>query len=175
MKTPAQTTFTSFKSYVNGKLVAAKLIRADKPGHYWHAKTVQFAANQSLHIRDVYTQRLGGGVAKVGDKVGSYKQVGYILHTGASWHGNIGKSVVTIRFATGQQAAPIKPVPLKDIARKVPGEDTSPADIAKVTSGNVVWSGPCSPMVNGTTLTFVRTNWKPSKKEDIDLNYGYRY
>src|SRR5215212_2408570 len=31
-------TFKSFHSWVDGKEVSTKLIRADEPGHFWHAK-----------------------------------------------------------------------------------------------------------------------------------------
>ena len=175
MKSPPQTTFTSFKSSVNGKPVATKLIRADKAGHYWHTKTVQFQANQVLKIRDVYTQPVGGGIAMVGGKTGTVAEVGYILHTGASWHGLIGRSEVNVRFNTSRQIGPLKPVPVKDVAKKHSGEAPSATEVDRAPAGCFVWSGPCSPTVSGKTLTFIKTNWKPSEKDDIDLNYGYRY
>jgi hypothetical protein len=175
MKTPARTTFTSFKSYVNGKQVVTKLIRADKAGKYWHAKTVQFAAHQVLKVRDMYTQRIGGGIVNVGDKGGSAQEVGYVLHTGASWHGNIGRSEVTVRFETSAQPESLVPLALKDVAVKHLGDDLSPTNVQKAPKGSIVWSGPCVPTVVGKSLTFVRANWKPSKKDDIDLYYGYRY
>ena len=175
MQTPARTTFTSFKSYINGKQVATKLIRADKPGHYWHAKTVQFAANQTLKIRDVYIQRIGGGIATVAGKTGSVKEVGYVLHTGASWHGPIGRSEVTVDFSSARTVTPIVPVALKDVATKKAGEEPSAADIVRAPGGCIVWSGPGAPTISGTRLTFLKTNWKPSKKDDIDLNYEYKY
>jgi hypothetical protein len=175
LKTPARTTFTSFKSYINGKPVSTKLIRADKAGKYWHAKTVQFAAHQILNVRDVYTQQIGGGIVNVGDKVGSAQEVGYVLHTGASWHGNIGRSEITVRFNTSNQTDPIIPLHLTDVGTKRSGEDLSPTNVQKAPKGIIVWSGPSAPAVVGKSLTFVRTNWKPSKKDDIDLYYGYRY
>ncbi len=175
MKSPPQTTFTSFRSSVNGKPVATKLIRTDTAGHYWHTKTVSFQANQALNIRDVYTQRIGGGIAEVGSKTGTVAEVGYILHTGASWHGPIGRSEVSVRFNTSRQVGPLKPVPVKDIAKKQTGETPSATEVDRAPAGCVVWSGPCPPTVSGKTLTFIKTNWKPSKQDDIDLNYGYRY
>jgi hypothetical protein len=175
LKTPARTTFTSFKSYVNGKPVQTQLIRADKAGQYWHAKTVHFAANQTLKVRDVYTQRIGGGIVTVGSKVGSDQEVGYVLHTGASWHGNIGRTEVVVRFNSSHQIGQPALAALRDVATKRPGEAISATNVTTAPKGCVVWTGPCSPAVAGKTLTFIKTNWKPSKTDDIDLNYGYRY
>ncbi len=56
--TPPRTTFTSFRSYIDGNPAATKLVRGSEEGHYWHTKMVRFPANGVRRIRDVYTQRI---------------------------------------------------------------------------------------------------------------------
>jgi hypothetical protein len=168
-------TFASFVSYVDGKRVKSRLIRAKELDKYWHAKTVSFAAGQTLHVRDVYTQDLGGGDATIGGKSGIVFQAMYILHTGASWHGNIGCCEVDVRFNTKRQSGPANLAVLKDVA--VMGKDAKfkvPTDVGSTKPNMVVWTGPCKPTVSGRTLRFIRTNFKPTKKDDIELCFGYR-
>lgn len=167
---PAKTTFTSFRSYVDGKAVASELIRSDKPGEYWHTKTVRFPSNGVVSVRDVYTQPVGGGVIVAAGRSGNVSQVGYILHTGASWHGAIGRTEVTVTFHDSKLPAHLKAVPLakvskpddaRDLRGKIPEPDA------------VVWKGPVAPSVTGKTLRFVRENWNPTPADDILLNYAY--
>lgn len=170
MKTPPKTTFTSFRSYVEGKPVAARLIRADKPGAYWHTKTVRFPAQGIVHIRDLYTQRISGGIVTTPKGEGSVKQVAYVLHTGASWHGSIGRTEVIVTFHDAKLTAPLKPVPLARVSRSHNARDLR----APLSSpGIVVWRGPCPPTVAGRTLRFVRENWHPKERDDIELTYAY--
>ena len=49
-----------------------------------------------------------------------------------------------------------------------------PTQVAAVRRNTVVWTGPAKPSVSGRTLRFVRNNFKPSEKDDIDLFFGYR-
>jgi hypothetical protein len=169
MAQPPHTTFTSFRSYVDGRLVTTKLIRADTEGHYWHTKSVRFPAHSVVHIRDVYTQRVGGGITE--DGKGSAEQVGYIVHTGASWHGPIGHTQIDVTFHCSQIHGTPVPVAVTNVARNGDGR----ALIRPVSSSDtVVWKGPCVPTVQGNTLRFVRTNWRPTTNDDLELTYGYR-
>src|SRR5580700_4314088 len=68
---PDPSIFTSFASFVNGKRVKTRLIRAKQVGKHWHAKVVSFAAGQTVHVRDVYVQDFGGGDAVIGGKHGN--------------------------------------------------------------------------------------------------------
>ncbi|HLK60973.1 MAG TPA: hypothetical protein VKU00_30695 [Chthonomonadaceae bacterium] len=168
---PPHTTFTSFRSYVDGKPTATKLIRANTEGHYWHTKTVFFPANSALHIRDVYTQDIGGGIVQAGQKGGQADQVGYVLHTGASWHGPIGRSEIDITFPAKLIHGALRPVPVRRISKA----KNDPRWLkSRVAPNVIVWEGPCAPTVHGRTLRFVRTNWRPKASDDIELTYNYR-
>lgn len=109
-KTKPQSAFTSFRSYVDGHLVPTELIHGAHGGNWWHAKVVAFPAHRTVNVRDVYTVPLGGQII---DR-GSMSQTSYILHTGSSWHGPIGRSEVDVTF-TPQSAvrAPlvVRPMP----------------------------------------------------------------
>jgi hypothetical protein len=168
-KTPPRTTFKSFASYVNGAPVKTKLIRADQEGHYWHTKTVRFPARSVVRVRDVYRQLTGGGIAMIGKKGGNASQVAYILHTGSSWHGPIGRSEVDVTFETPVVIQP-QPVSLKAASGDQDGRSIKKA----LPPDSVVWKGPCAPTVSGKTLRFVRTNWRPKPSEDVELTYGYK-
>jgi hypothetical protein len=170
-RTPAQTTFNSFASWINGKAVASKLIRANKPGQYWHAKMVSFKANETLHVRDLYTQDIGGGLAEIGGVPGDVNEAAYVLHTGASWHGPIGKSEVIVSFKNGRVRQPIAAISLKTAAMN--HADPNGCMVAKLPEGAIVWAGPCVPLVDKNTLRFVRTNWTPTAKDDIQIFFGY--
>lgn len=171
LNTPPHTTFTSFRSYVDGRRVATKLIRANEEGHYWHTKLVRFPAHSVRRIRDVYTQRLGGGIFTLdGGKNGYMKQVAYTLHTGSSWHGSIGRSEVNITFRSKAIPQPLQLIPLNTISKTYPNE----LRVNSISPNAVTWKGPCAPQIQGKTLHFVRTNWRPTAKDDLLLTYDYR-
>jgi hypothetical protein len=168
-KTPPHTTFQSFASYVNGSPVKTKLIRADEEGHYWHTKTVRFPAHSVVRVRDVYRQLTGGGIVNIGKQGGNASEVAYILHTGSSWHGPIGRSEVDVTFKTPVVSQP-QPVSQKEASGGRAGHSIKKA----LPPDSVVWKGPCAPTVSGKTLRFVRTNWRPKPSDDIELTYGYK-
>ncbi len=171
MKTPPRTTFLSFKSDIDGRSIPTKLIRANEPGHFWHAKNVTFPAHKKTIVHDVYTQYLGGGLVDAQGGGGSVSHVSYILHTGASWRGNIKRSEVLVTFEDG--AFPAKPqlIPLSKVAK---GDDGRSLKSALPAPNAIVWKGCAKPTLQGKTLRFVRTNWKPKVKDDIDLYVGYK-
>ena len=160
-KTKPKGAFTSFLSYVNGRPVPTELIHGAHGGNWWHAKVVAFPAHGTLTVRDVYTVPLGGQVI---DR-GSMSETSYILHTGASWHGPIGRSEIDVTFTPKAVHAPL-------VVRPIPKE-VRMADFGAV-SGMVLWHGPCRPNVTGRTLRFVRTHWLPTTNDDIFLCFGAR-
>lgn len=174
MKHPPKTTFLSFHSYVDGKPVKTSLIRAHEEGQYWHTKTVLFPAHSTLHVRDVYTQHVGGGVASIHGKSGFAAQIAYTLHTGASWHGPIGRSEIVVTFQGSTIHGTPRPMPYRSIASPKPGSGMD-ITLASPPPDLVVWNGPCAPTVKGRTLRFVRRNWRPTKQDDIKLTYGYTF
>ena len=159
MQTPPRTTFDSFVSYVNGRRVKTKLIRANIPGKYWHTKTVTFPAYSVTRIRDVYSQH----IPDQNDERGSHKQVAYILHTGSSWHGPIGRSTVNITFHRRTMPGPLTARQTKIV------DDLETVNWKKARFQDVYYIGPAVPTVSGRTLCFTRTNWRPGTKDDIRL------
>ena len=168
--TPPETTFDSFKSWVDGNSVPTNLIRADKPGQFWHTKTVTFPAHSVIKIRDLYTQSIGGGITKYKTGYGNARQVAYILHTGSSWHGSIGKSMVIVRLMEPWTTE--KTLILKSESSVTDSHDGRGLNI-NPTPNLVLWTGPCKPVVDGRTLTFVRNNWRPKSKDDIHITYHF--
>lgn len=171
MKTPPRTTFLSFKSDINGRALPTKLIRADRPGHFWHTKNVTFPAHQKTTVHDVYTQYLGGGLVDAKGGGGSVRHVSYILHTGASWHGNIKRSEILVTFEDALVSDKMQLVPLSKVAK---GDDGRGLKSALPAPNAIVWKGCSQPTVQGRTVQFIHTNWKPKLQDDIDLYFGYR-
>jgi hypothetical protein len=162
-----QGTFTSYASYVDGVKVPTRVIRADKEGNFWHTKDVKFAAGATRRVRDVYTLRTGSQIAMTG--TGAYSETYYILHTGASWHGPIGRAELDITFAPGTTSGALRLVPLNTVK----GNDAEGFNWPHSAPGTVVYRGPCIPTVQGRTLRFVRTNFKPGYLDDVLLYFGY--
>lgn len=91
---PKKSMFTYFRSYVDGKLVRTKLATSkpsDAYGDYriWHLKNVPFAAGQTRAVTDKYTSQLGG----MSDGTQFFS---YILRTGKTWRGKIGRAVIVV-------------------------------------------------------------------------------
>ncbi len=171
LNTPPHTTFMSFRSYVDGKRVATKLIRANEEGHYWHTKLVRFPAHSVRRIRDVYTQGSGVGVFTLeGGKNGYAAQVAYILHTGSSWHDSIGRSEVNVTFRADRMPQSSRVLAVDKVART----DSHDLRVKSIDTKTIVWQGPCTPQIHGKTLHFVRTNWRPTAKDDLFLTYDYQ-
>jgi len=170
---PPRTALESFDSYVNGKPVKTRFIRTRPDGLCWHTKTVIFPARSTVHVRDVYTQEVGSGVASYNDgkSGGGCNQVAYILHTGASWHGGIGRSEIDVIFHTKAISVPLRPFPVSSICDDEDNDGRN-LKVTSVAPNTIVWRGPCPPTVQGRTLRFVRSNWHPTD-DDILLTYHY--
>jgi hypothetical protein len=160
-------TFTSYDSWVDGKKVPTKLIPTDDRSIFWHTKTVNFKANKDCVIRDVYTLPPG---QQVTTDNGMYYQTYYILHTAASWKGAIGDAKIEVTFAPDSVKPPLV---LKD-RKQLKDQDLDHVGWPKQPAGVVFYEAPCVPTVKGSTITFVKSNLRPTKKDDIHLFYGYR-
>ncbi len=165
---PPKGTFTSYVSYVDGARVPTQIVRAGTPGNFWHTKTVRFAANSTRRVRDVYTLGTGGQIAAMGN--GEYSETYYILHTGASWHGPIGRAELDITFAPGAVRGPIHLVPLSAVKDNEPQNYNWPHGAP----GTVIYRGPSAPTVQGRTLRFVRSNFEPGYLDDVLLYFGFK-
>ncbi|HEY0866803.1 MAG TPA: DUF4424 family protein [Fimbriimonas sp.] len=170
-RTPPKSSFESFESWVNGRKVPVRLIRSERPGKFWHVKTVVFPARRRVVVRDRYVQIVGFGPARLsGDAFGWPSRAGYFLHTGASWRGPIGSSEVIVTFRRKGMSGNLRPwrIPAKDWFDGAPRRDWSHE------RGRVFYTGPCKPKVHGQTLRFVRKNWHPSVTDDIGLVFDLK-
>lgn len=159
-------TFLSYESWVNGKKVATKLIPTNDRSLYWHTKVVTFKANSDSVIRDVYTLPPG---AQATSENGLYWQTGYVMHTGASWHGPIERAEIIVNMGPDVVKAPIQ---LKAL-NSLPEKKIEHLKWSTLPEGTVIYDGLCCPKVDGNTLRFVRTNFRPTTNDDIHLCYGY--
>jgi len=160
-------TFLTYDSWVDGKKVQTELVPTDDRTLFWHAKTVNFKANKDCAIRDVYTLMPG---AQVTNENGMYQQTSYVLHTGASWHGPIGRAEIIVNFDPAVIGGPIK---LKAYS-SLPVKKFYELKWSTLPAGTVIYDGPCAPKLEGNTLRFVVNNLKPTKKDDVHLYYAYR-
>jgi hypothetical protein len=160
-------TFITYESWVDGKKVNTEVVATNDRSLYWHTKTVTFKANSDCIIRDLYTLPPG---AQVTNENGGYQQTYYVLHTGASWHGPIGRAEIIVNFAPGLVAKPMQVKALSSVTKLRPSElkwSTLPQRV-------VLYEGLSQPKVEANTLRFVRTNFKPTKQDDVHLYYGYK-
>jgi hypothetical protein len=152
-----------FRSYVNGKPAVTTLIRGKDPNVLWHTKTVLFPVNGQREVRDTYVTPVGSQISEVNTLV---HRASYVLHTGSSWRGAIGKSVIEVTFDRASVPGPLRPMRLGAGSKEtLYGRDWSSQ------SGCIYYQGPCKPEVRGRTLRFVRTNWRPTSKDDIALYF----
>jgi hypothetical protein len=159
-------TFLTYDSWVDGKKVSTKLVPTNDRSLYWHTKTVTFKANSDCVIRDVYTLPPG---AQMTSENGSYQQTYYVLHTGASWHGPIGRAEIIITFAPQVVSTPIQ---LKAL-NSLPDKDLQHLKWSELPKGTIIYEGSCTPKLDGNSLHFVRASFRPTKSDDIHLYYGF--
>jgi len=160
------TMFTRFQSYVDGKPVPTKLELGAEPGEQWQVKTVAFAKDGKRVVREVYSTAVGGVSIS---QTEAWGVASYLVHTGASWKGNIGKATIRVTFAPDSQVATPLDLLNGDFEKTKP--DVISAQVAK--PGGVAATGPCQPTMSGRTLTFERSNWRPSLKDDIYVVFKY--
>jgi hypothetical protein len=89
--------FEYFRSYVDGKRVQVRVQEQRRdvdPGGYfrWYLKRVRFGAGQTRVIRNVYRAPLGAIST-------GHDFFDYILTTGASWKGKIGRSDIIVELS----------------------------------------------------------------------------
>jgi len=165
------TTFKSFSSFVDGKAVPTRLVRG-KLGEAWQVKNVRFESGQKRIIRNVYQIGLGkitlSGSSVLG-KEPMTNQTDYILGTGRTWKGTIGKTTVIVDFGSEARInSPIRAV------RWPPESQVDSSDFWILNRNTVCWSGPSAPRIVGKRrLIFERKNWEPSETEDdIVIRFG---
>ena len=165
--------FDWFKSWVDGKWADTAIMTVEEEKarfgiRRWRTKTVAFRAHQSRTVRDRYKVR-NSTQFLVSSRVQGFD---YVLQTGSTWKGPIGKSEIRITFdekAFGPN--------LRFVAS---GRFPSLSDLRayertwRAHKNWVSCSGPSEFTASGRTVRFSRTNWKPKEGEDIQLTYGWR-
>lgn len=166
-----ESTFDRFDSWVDGQKVPTNLFRSDRPGEFWHIKTVRFPGLGRRIVRDRYIQHIGfGPVGVSANRFGFAARAAYILHTGSSWHGRIGRSEVIVAFHRRRMTGTLRPtrIPPKGWFDGAPIRDWSGE------AGRVFYTGPGRPTVHGKTMRFVRTNWRPTARDDVGLVFDLK-
>lgn len=164
-------TFRSFRSYVDGRQVSTKLV-AGSQGSQWQVKNVYFARGQTRLVRNVYHLNLGR-ITLNGPSVQGREPIiweaEYILGTGNTWRGKIGKTTIIVDFGSEAQIqSPIEP-------RKWPGNERAENSEYWIKDPRlVVWGAPSAPRVAGKRrLVFEMKNWKPDAEgDDLSLRFG---
>ncbi|MCE5200498.1 MAG: hypothetical protein ABFD54_14035 [Armatimonadota bacterium] len=89
------TALDGYLSWVDGKPVKTRIVpsrnNGDQNYQAWHIKDVSFAAGQTRTIVDSYSGGMGGDVD-------GNRWFNYILKTGASWKGPIGKAAIKVNI-----------------------------------------------------------------------------
>lgn len=156
----------SFDSYVDGKQVKTTLTRGAKQGARWHVKDVVFPAKGRRVIRDVYEVPIG---ARITSRNTNAELVSYLLHTGASWHGNIGNTLLVVTFDRADMPTTLVPRLMEPMAKTKIFDKTWPSGAA-----TVYYRGPSKPIVTGRILRFSRANWRPGPDDDLLLAFNNR-
>lgn len=163
---PLTSAFSSFQSWVDGKPAPTTLVRGKD--FTWHAKNVSFPANGIRRVREVYTVRLG-------NNVGGNETAYYVLQTGASWRGPIGRMEVIARFRRAKRAHPTQGNTFQDVravSGKSLGEDSQyKTSWTRPGEEVVLYDGPGAPQAQHNILRWVRTNIRPTEKDDIFLAF----
>ena len=156
---PPQGNFLYFASYVDGQAVPTEIIDGEDKDEYWHIKSVRFGKGQSRMVRDVYTMMMGG----MSDGIGSTT---YILSTGGSWHRPIERAEIDVTIKNFPLPLAVRPGPNRENHEQGFG-DNIPAGSPPAT---VIYRGSCAPTVDGNTLKFVRTNFRPTDEDDVTVS-----
>lgn len=167
--------FKKYNSWVDGKAIKCQF-EGVKYGEYWQTKTVAFAANQRRTVRDRYTVLTGTG-AETGRVYMRYAD--YILETGNTWHGPIGKATIEVEFDP-DFLRPLKVVPSDSLDEKVRPKngyiDEAFADkadsIVLRNRRTIFYSGPGKPVLRSGKLTIELKNLLPTKKDNFALKFA---
>jgi hypothetical protein len=155
--------FRSFNSWVDGRWVRTKVVPSDEPGEVWHVKDMRFPARATLEVRDRYTVDVG---RRVGEDSTVARVAQYVLHTGSSWRGAIGRTVVDVVFENRNATTPLH-------VKRIPDDGkVSATAVRRPDPRGVYYQGPCKPTVFGRRLRFVRTKWRPDVSDDIEVVFS---
>lgn len=155
-----------FQSWVDGKRASTSFV-ASANHQNWHRKAVHFAAGQTRVVRDTYEFAFSKGATS---SDGYLNERVYVMHTGASWKGKIGRAELIVRFQKGVIRAPLRLYPSRFVAQ---GEPYTYQWWRTMPGGAVAWSGFAQPRAHGREIRFVRSNFEPGEADDIHVYYGF--
>lgn len=157
--------FKSFRSWVDGQAVPVRSVDGPLEDGYrlrWRVKAVSFGAAGTKRavrrVRDTYT------VDTAVEMRTSVSMASYTLHTGGSWRGPIGRSEVIVSFPSWRG-------PFRAVPRRAWNSETEYNRVAKEMErpGTVAYRGPGQAQVRGKTLRWVRTRWRPTVEDNIQI------
>jgi hypothetical protein len=169
LKAPAESVFSSFSSFVDGKSAPTTLVRGKD--FTWHAKNVSFPANGIRRVRERYTVPIGGDVGGTYPLATAY----YVLHTGASWRGPIGRMEIIARFRRSKRAHPTRGNTFQDVVplslRAIGDDGLYHKQWSRPDQEVVVYDGPGTAQAQHNVIRWTRTNIRPTQKDDVYLAF----
>lgn len=169
--------FLTYKCFVDGKETSTEFIAADDDfgGNddvkMWHASTVSFPSHSKVCIRTTYTQ-----LSYISPTDGSsaschqfMKVTRYMLQTGASWRDPIERADIDVTFDAAVSAAPLRVVSVEEMMNS--GVKSAKRWWAKASPSTIAYSSSGKPTIDGQTLHFTYTNFRPTEKDDLLFCY----
>ncbi len=172
-----QKVLSHFESTVDGKRVKTEHIVLDEGQdpqqnfeiRQWEVKTVPFARGATVHVHDQYQMPNGGSDVDADHRVRHFY---YILATGGTWHGKIGRADVIVTLAKDAVPGTVKFVPESGLSDPNEKGSTKYARFFLRNRNAVSYFGPSRPKVSGRTITFTKSEWSPDEGDNIILTFG---
>jgi len=162
-----------FRSAVDGKPVSTRVefsSTGSGQAPLYHAKSVHFAMHQTRVVEDWYTGDLSGGGTntlvssrKNGQENLYVSQFEYVMGSGGSWKGNILQATVVVRFMEPRFRH------LQGFPESQFGPPLQSTRLNRLPREGVIWAGFATPGLDGNGMTFQRTNFKPTDRDNVHL------
>jgi|GEM_PF-6996353 len=165
--------FSFYQSFVDGVRVYPKTEAGWAQDEEWEVKMIRFEAGQTRLVREHYHSPVGGGAlpSEEGKAPDPVVAVGYPFLLFRLFKGNIKEATLTVRIdqSTGFKG----PV---DLLQFPPFDQSKPGDYSALKEavrkpGAVLFRGPGKPMVQGTTLTCHKSNWRPTESDNVMVEF----
>jgi hypothetical protein len=155
------TELDGFRSKVDGRSVRAKILK-DASGtderRVFYVKQVAFNTGQTRVVQDSYRIPLNTNIF-------NWSGISYVMETGASWKGNIGNATIQVRFHDRKRSSGLMVAQADHwMSKQKPFRNKIPKNL-------ILWSGFAVPRVDGTTLWFERSGFKPTPRSNIVLTF----
>jgi hypothetical protein len=167
---PTKPSLHNFRSSVDSHPISTHIMKGmDYP--FFHVKTVWFRPRQTRVVEDWYDVPLDESATDMvaGDKgQASYYVQGfrYIMASGGSWYGPIGRATVRITWLRPEMRRSM-PVSLAKF-----GDPGASKQWDRLPKNLVIYAGFSVPKVSARSISFYRSNFEPSRHSDIDLTFS---